>query len=70
MANKQTKAYRKLGLSTKNTGAALTSINSFEIFKGRPCLTDFKDKEKNPQNKRKSAHRYGGRRGHADTASE
>jgi len=70
MANKQTKAYRKLGLSTKNTGAELTSINSFEIFKGRPCLTDFKDKDKNPANKRKSAHRYGGRRGQANPVAE
>lgn len=55
MANKQTKCYRKLGLSTKNTGAALTSINAFDKFEGRACITDFKDKDKNPANKRKSA---------------
>ena len=55
MANKQTKAYRKLGLSTRNTGAELTSIVAFEKFEGRPCVTDFKKKDQNPQNKRKSA---------------
>ena len=53
--NKQTKAYRKLGLSTRNTGAELTSITAFEKFEGRPCITDFKHKDKNPQNKRLSA---------------
>ena len=53
--NKQTKAYRKLGLSTKNTGAALTSIVAFNKFEGRECITDFKHKDKNPANKRLSA---------------
>lgn len=53
--NKQTRAYRKLGLSTHNTGAELTSIIAFEKFEGRPCITDFKSKDKNPANKRLSA---------------
>jgi len=53
--NKQTKAYRKIGLSTRNTGATLTSIVPFDKFEGRPCITDFKHRDKNPQNKRNSA---------------
>jgi hypothetical protein len=55
--NKQTKAYRKLGLSTVNGGAS-TSVKKFEIFEGAPCVTDFSKKDKNPQNKRKSAKDY------------
>lgn len=54
MANKQTKTYRKLGLSTRNTGASLTTIKPFDKFEGKPCVTDFKRKEQNPQNKRTS----------------
>jgi len=59
--NKQTKAYRKLGLSTRNTGAELTNITSFEIFEGRPCITEFKHKDKNLANKRKSPWKGGGK---------
>ena len=55
MANKQTKAYRKLGLATHNGGATIGSITEFEIFQGSPCNTHFESREKNPQNKRKSA---------------
>jgi hypothetical protein len=55
MANKQTKAYRKLGLSTHNGGAEIGGITKFDLFEGRPCITDFASKDKNPQNKRKSA---------------
>ena len=58
--NKQTKAYRKLGLSTKVVkGSGYAEVKSFEQFEGRMCLTDFKDREKNKQNKRKSPWRGG-----------
>jgi hypothetical protein len=51
--NKQTKAYRKLGLSVvvnKGTGGA--SSKPFDVFKGKPCITGFG--KGNPMNKRKS----------------
>jgi hypothetical protein len=51
--NKQTKAYRKLGLSTKVNGSGIIFKN-FEIFKGSSCITDFKRKTSNPQNTRTS----------------
>jgi hypothetical protein len=51
--NKQTKAYRKLGLSTKVNGNSIIFKN-FEIYKGSKCLTDFKKRESNSQNNRKS----------------
>lgn len=54
MANKQTKAYRKLGLSTKNSGAEFGGTKSFDKFEGKPCITDFSRKASNPQNKRTS----------------
>jgi hypothetical protein len=54
MANQQTKSYRKLGISTSNGGASIGTVKSFDKFEGRFCYTDFKDKDKNPQNKRKS----------------
>lgn len=47
MANKQTKSNRKLA---QKAGT---------IFHGSPCITGFKDKDKNPANKRKSAWRGG-----------
>jgi hypothetical protein len=55
--NRQTKAYRKLGLSTTNGGAS-TSVKSFEKFEGDICYTAFSQKSKNPQNKRKSPRDY------------
>lgn len=54
MANRQTKAYRKLGIATSNGGAQVGTMKNFEIFKGKPCITDFRSKDKNPMNKRKS----------------
>lgn len=62
MANKQTRAYRKLGLSTKVVkGFGYAQTKPFEKFKGKLCVTSFKDKEKNPENKRTSRW-MGGRR--------
>ena len=53
--NKQTKAYRKLGLSTKVVkGTGGFQMKSFEIFEGRNCITDFESKAKNPQNRKTS----------------
>lgn len=58
MANKQTKAYRKLGISTKVTkGTGGFTIVEAPIFKGQICNTAFKNKSK--FNKRKSAWRGG-----------
>ena len=55
MANKQTRAYRKLNLATKvNKGTGNASSIANEPFKGKICLTDFRDKDKNPMNNRKS----------------
>lgn len=54
MANKQTKRLRKLGISTYNNGPTCGET-TFEVYKGRECITDFKLREKNPQNKRGSA---------------
>ncbi len=43
MANQNTKANRKIASKEKT------------CFCGKPCITSFKDKDKNPENKRKSA---------------
>lgn len=65
--NRQTKRYRKLGLARKVVKGASDGIHgksslcndvSVEIFSGKFCHTDFRDRDKNPQNKRKSAHKY------------
>ena len=53
MANKNTRALRKLGRSGVNNGATHSEV-SFEVFKGKECVTDFKFRDKNPMNKRKS----------------
>lgn len=57
------KAFRKLGYcrrvvkgSASDVGALNGSMavdQKLEIFKGRPCITDFNRKDENPQNKRK-----------------
>lgn len=53
--NKQTKSYRKLGISTKVVkGTNGIQTKSFDKIEGKPCITCFKCKDKNPQNKRRS----------------
>lgn len=53
--NKQTKANRKIGKQTKVIkGTGSFEWKDLEIFKGRPCVTDFAKKTSNPMNKRKS----------------
>ena len=60
--NKQTKAYRKLGLSTKVVkGSGYAEVKSFEKFEGRECITAFDCKDKNKQNKRTSPWRGAGK---------
>lgn len=61
MANKNTRYLRKLGRSGINNGPTHAE-RSFEIFKGRECITDFKFKDKNPMNRRKSAWQGASRR--------
>jgi ATP-dependent exoDNAse (exonuclease V) alpha subunit len=66
--NKQTKAYKKAGFARKvvkgassdkkNQNGGLAIDIEVETFKGRPCLTDFKDKAKNPMNRRRSPKVY------------
>ncbi len=69
--NNQTKRYRKLGLSRKVIKGASHPDNShrgyavdapFEVFKGKACITAFAAKERNPENKRKSAWQGAGKR--------
>jgi len=52
--NKNTKFLRQFGLSGINNGHT-HAAKPFEIFKGRECISEFALKDKNPQNKRKSA---------------
>jgi hypothetical protein len=64
---KTVKSYRKHGYCRKvikgsrsdhgKLNGSLAVDQPLEIFKGKPCLTDFRDKAKNPQNKRRSAWR-------------
>jgi hypothetical protein len=66
--NKQTRAYKKAGFARKvvkgassdkkNQNGGLAVDVEVEIFKGRPCLTSFADKAKNPMNRRKSQKVY------------
>lgn len=54
MANKNTKFLRQYGLSGINNGPT-HAAKPFVIFKGQECISEFALREKNPQNKRKSA---------------
>lgn len=60
MANRQTRSLRKKGYGTKVIKGASDglSFHHLDIFKGKPCVTDFKNKDQNPMNKRKSPKRY------------
>lgn len=61
---KTVRAYRKQGYCRKmikgsssdkgKLNGSLAVDTPLEIFKGKPCLTDFRDKAQNPMNKRRS----------------
>lgn len=53
--NKQTRKYKNLGLAVKTVkGTNSINVISCEKFEGKYCYTDFKDRHKNPMNKRNS----------------